>query len=586
MKPWKQFIFASIIALFGVVCITCDNNANDDDPRPASPEPMSEKTAMQYFTDEGITVGWNLGNTLDAVNSWSYKNPTAEEGCWGNPLANQTLFNGVKEQGFDIVRIPITWTGHIGSAPDYKVSPAKLRRVAEVAGYAKKAGLKAIINMHHDDGANHGGWLLLEEAAADQNSRAQITDKFERVWTQIAEYFKDFGDWLIFESMNEVHDVNWGWSLAFQSNPQLFIDIVNEWNQCFTDAVRSTGSNNAQRFLMYPSHASSPESILPDGSINTEKSGQYFKLPTDSSVGRQIVTFHYYDSSEASSNGTAIEWGTQEEKNAVDNLFGRAKKAFINNNIPVVIGEVARWRVSGINSDGSAMTQQQLTRAAETRLLWSDYVFTKAKQNGLVPVWWDNGVYKPAHEIDQFGLFNRNTGKPNSDENTEIINAITMYHSIISNNDDDGDDDGEDNGNAAWWKWVEDSANNLTLNFEEQQDGIVRITVSGTPSPDRWKAIVGYTNPAQILQQGKYYKYQFEMWTDSETRNVNVQYYGDDATDTYFDVYNQAVTTEHKTYEIISNVPHPKAKPAYLGFQCGDTVGVFYVKIISITEVQ
>jgi hypothetical protein len=31
-----------------------------------------------------------------------------------------------------------------------------------------------------------------------------------RVWTQIAERFKDKGDWLVFESLNELQDGGWG----------------------------------------------------------------------------------------------------------------------------------------------------------------------------------------------------------------------------------------------------------------------------------------------------------------------------------------------------------------------------------------
>ena len=427
----KKIIVTAIIAIFGIVVnfTACDNGTDPtgNDPRPSSPEPMSGKTAMQYFTDEGITTGWNLGNTLDAVNNWSYKSPIAEEGCWyNNPKANQAIFNGVKERGFNIVRIPVTWTGHIGPAPDYKLSQDRLRRVAEVAGYARKAGLKAIINLHHDDNENYGGWLMLGDAAASQDNLVQITDKFEKVWAQIAEYFKDYGDWLIFESMNEVHDEYWGWSQTFQNNPKLFIDIVNGWNQRFTDAVHSTGSNNTQRFLMYPSYGANPECTISDGKIYMAEPGQYFKLPTDSAgIGRQIVTFHYYDPSEFDDDyGVLANWGTQEEKKTVDDLFGKFKTEFIDKDILVVIGEMGRSRAF-VNPDGSKMTQQQLTTATESRLYWVDYVFTKAKQSGLVSLWWDNGVYKPEFEKDQFGLFNRNTGKPNSNESAAIINAIT-----------------------------------------------------------------------------------------------------------------------------------------------------------------
>jgi uncharacterized protein YjdB len=56
---------------------------SSSDIRPETPESMSGKTAMQYFTDNNIKVGWNLGNSLDAVIVPS----AAVETAWGNPRA-------------------------------------------------------------------------------------------------------------------------------------------------------------------------------------------------------------------------------------------------------------------------------------------------------------------------------------------------------------------------------------------------------------------------------------------------------------------------------------------------------------------
>jgi endoglucanase len=120
------------------------------------------------------------------------------------------LFNGVKESGFDIVRIPTTWIGHIGPAPDYKISEARLQRVAEVIGYAKTAGIKAmIINIHHDGNYTEpakGTWGFVDFAGAVNNTakKNEIQNQIGKVWTQIAEYFKNYGDYLIFETLNEV----------------------------------------------------------------------------------------------------------------------------------------------------------------------------------------------------------------------------------------------------------------------------------------------------------------------------------------------------------------------------------------------
>src|SRR5690349_15445591 len=47
-----------------------------------------------------IKVGWNLGNSLDAI---------CGETAWGNPATTQTLINAVKAAGFNAIRIPVSW---------------------------------------------------------------------------------------------------------------------------------------------------------------------------------------------------------------------------------------------------------------------------------------------------------------------------------------------------------------------------------------------------------------------------------------------------------------------------------------------
>jgi endoglucanase len=375
----------------------------------------SVNTALQYFKNEKINIGWNMGNSLDAVSS-----RMASETAWGNPLATQALFNGVKSLGYDIVRIPITWTGHIGAAPDYTLSQTRLRRVKTVVDYAHNAGLKVIINIHHDDSPSNNGWLMIGDAAKGGNAKSQITERYGKLWTQVAEQFKDYGEWLIFESMNEPQDGGWGWSDSFKSNPRTQMNILNEWNQLFTDNVRNTGGNNAVRFLMYPSYASNPEAILPDGQYEGGAGGVggMFKLPKDSAgTGKQIVTFHYYEPFNFAHNGEVPGWeGINGGRINANNLFARFKRAFIDKNIPVVIGEMGPIRYKYSNENTAA--------AKANRITWVNYVFGKAKEYGLVPIHWDNGVYRAANAGDQFGIINRSTGQPNSDESRDLIEAM------------------------------------------------------------------------------------------------------------------------------------------------------------------
>jgi len=364
-------------------------------------EPMGDKTAFDYFQDEKLLAGWNIGNTLDAYNSGR-----ASETGWGNPKINQALLDGVKQAGFNLVRIPITWMGYIGSAPDYHISEDYLERVAQVVEMAHNAGLKAIINLHHDgstvDGGRDNGWLSINKARASTEGYNEVTNKFVRVWKQIATYFKNYGDWLIFESMNEIHDGNWG-SRGVEG-PQS--DIINDWNRYFTQVVRGTGANNKTRYVVIPSYSANPRHAL----------AGYFWLPPDSAPNKQIVSFHYYDPYEFGIGGTRAEWGSTSDKNKVANDFAPFKSKYIDNKIPVIIGECGAVK----QLYPSDKTKED--KARQSRLDYISWIFSKAKENGLVPIYWDNGATSGNGE--KFGLFDRRTGQPNSADSSAIIDAM------------------------------------------------------------------------------------------------------------------------------------------------------------------
>ena len=367
-------------------------------------EAAGGKTAFSYFHDEKIFVGWNLGNTLD-----SWRDGIGGETTWGNPYVNQDLMNGVKAAGYNIIRIPVTWMGSIGRQPDHIITPSRLERVAEVVDMAHKAGLKAIINLHHDgstpEQGKSDGWLLISKASRNENEYNRITHQFARMWDQIAAYFQNYGDWLMFESMNEIHDGGWGWSDDFKMFPGKQLDIINKWNQIFLDRVRMTGGNNKTRYLIIPAYCTIPKQTLADT----------FILPKDTVSDKLIVTFHYYDPYEFGILGSRASWGTLEEKLKIDNDFAPFKTHFIDKNIPVIIGECGA--VLQLSSDKN--------REAQARQSRSDYiahVFSAAKRYHLVPIYWDNGVTSGNGE--KFGLFDRRTGKPNSPDSEALIKMM------------------------------------------------------------------------------------------------------------------------------------------------------------------
>ena len=313
--------------------------------------------------------GWNMGNHMDAI-----ANGIAAETVWGNSKCTQTTFDKLKAAGFKAVRICTTWQGHIGDAPAYRLEDKWLDRVAEIVGYAEKAGLVAIVNTHHDETY----WLDIAKAYNNSANNEKVKDEIFCVWTQIAQRFADKGEWLVFESFNEIQDGGWGWSSAFQANPEPQYKTLNGWNQVFVDAVRNTGGENATRWLGIPGYAASPGFTIAG-----------LALPTDyTSANRLMVAVHDYDPYNYTlSDPLVAQWGhtadpakrcsDKDEENVVT-VFNQLKEAYLDKGIPVYLGEMGCSR----HSDADFPYQKY----------YMEY-FCKAAADRLLPMYvWDNGA--------------------------------------------------------------------------------------------------------------------------------------------------------------------------------------------------
>uniref|UniRef100_UPI003FEE51BE cellulase family glycosylhydrolase n=1 Tax=Prevotella sp. TaxID=59823 RepID=UPI003FEE51BE len=156
------------------------------------------KTAMDIAAL--MYPGWNLGNTMEAGNSANnWKNAgIGSETLWQSAKTTQQLIDLVKASGFKSVRIPCSWVmGHITDAEACTIDADWLARVHEVVDYCIKNDLYVIINQHWD-----GGWIEHDglTAATDVDAtKAKLT----KIWTQIANSFKNYDERLIFAGMNE-----------------------------------------------------------------------------------------------------------------------------------------------------------------------------------------------------------------------------------------------------------------------------------------------------------------------------------------------------------------------------------------------
>ena len=282
--------------------------------------------------------GINLGNTLEACdNNVGIKTntPLSYETHWGQPKTTQAMIDGMKAAGFDTIRIPVAWmtnATHLYEG-DYTIDADYMDRVEEVVRYARKAGMYVIVNDHWD-----GGWYGMFGSESAE-TRALAMEAYKGMWQQIAERFRDYSDYLIFESANEELGTR------FDENSPLYCSdsvvtylndderyaLTNEINQTFVDVVRSTGGNNATRFLLIAGYGTNIDQTCDDR----------FQMPKDTAVSKLMVSVHYYDPWSycgASSAVSATKWGKVSDYEYLDQQLAKMTK-FTEAGYGVVIGE-------------------------------------------------------------------------------------------------------------------------------------------------------------------------------------------------------------------------------------------------------
>jgi len=338
-----------------------------------------------------MKIGWNLGNTLEGHN-----NMTPSETSWQSTVTTQALMNGVAARGFGAVRIPVTWGTKIGPAPNYTIDEAWLNRVAEVVGYVCNAGMKAIINIHHD-GADSSHWLSVKTADLTGANKTAIDAKFTAVWRQIAVKFKGTGNMLLFEGFNELHDGSWGNGSTAQRTR------INDLNQIFVNTVRAVGGKNSDRFLVIHGWVTRPSVTVSS-----------LVMPADSASDRLIVGIHFYDPYDFAGSAKQKVWGDKalpgngaNEKNVRD-TFDSVKNKFVANGIPVIIGEYG-----AVNQSGDAFAY---------RKYYMEYVTKYAHDCGFIPFYWDNNGFGSGAE--KFGLLRRTNGTAYDSGAAEILSVM------------------------------------------------------------------------------------------------------------------------------------------------------------------
>jgi len=343
-----------------------------------------------------LIPGWNLGNTLEATDTWTTPGVAIPcETCWSNPMATQLLIDSVKAAGFHSVRIPVAWSLFSNSST-YTIDAAWMARVTEVVNYVLNSGMYAVVNIHYD-----GGWM--EPTYAKQ---AYVNKRLGAMWRQIAINFRDYNDHLLFAGTNEVMVKG-----DYGTPTYEYYTVQNSFNQTFVDTVRATGGRNSYRYLLVQGFNTNIDHAYNYMVIPTDK------VPSDETSKRLMIETHYYDPYNFTAdekNTTITQWGANAtnasltagwaDEDWADAEMSKMKSKFYDAGYGVVMGEYGA-------------VYRTLSGYAAYRLDWMEYVTEAMVKRGIVPMYWDNGPITN----NAFGLFNRNTGE---EVYTEIIDAI------------------------------------------------------------------------------------------------------------------------------------------------------------------
>jgi len=340
-----------------------DGSAAPVPPTPAAPENPEPPTGEEFRSPQEIVndikVGWNLGNTLDSYDTG--KTGLDTETGWGNLRTTPEMIKGVRDVGFNAIRIPVTWSEHMTGS---NIDSEWMDRVQEVVDYAYDLDMYVLLDMHHDDYI----WFTPSEEKYNE-----CCEKLMGIWAQIADRFRNYGDRLLFEGMNEPRTI--GSANEWMGGTSAERAVVNRYAQDFVNTVRASGGNNTQRNLIVTTYGASAEEVATKDVI----------IPNDPHI---ILSLHYYAPWKFS-NGQSTSFGSS-EKAELSARFAAIKNRFSGTGVPVLITEFGC--VAGAGD--------------ETRAEYYKHYISTAKANGMKCFVWDNGTLTGK---DSFGIYNRGT---------------------------------------------------------------------------------------------------------------------------------------------------------------------------------
>jgi endoglucanase len=129
--------------------------------------------------------------------------------------------------------------------------------------------------------------------------------------------------------------------------------------------------------------------IPPYAASSDPKTWSKFIVPKDDKVIVSIHAYVPYNFALNKTGGSSWNKDNSEDTIQIDNMMNNIDNSFVRKGVPVIIGEFGAVNKNNINE----------------RIAWSEYYVKKAKEKGIVCIWWDNGAFNG--QGDNLGLLNR-----------------------------------------------------------------------------------------------------------------------------------------------------------------------------------
>ena len=336
-----------------------------------------QKSAIEIVNEMGF--GYNLANSFDCYNnSIEINTPNEQITLLGNPIPTQKMINNIKKNGFKTIRFPVTWANFIDNLGN--VNLQWMIRVKEVVKWIISKNIYCILNIYHD--SDSGNWIY-----GELNGK----DKYFNLWKQIAEEFKDFDEYLLFESMNKPNFIDNYWN--FQH------DIYYNFTQGFIDILRKSGGFNSQRLLIISGY-------------------QYLEplpFPLNDPANKLAVSFNYYEPLWFTSDDSLYyyEWGSESEYKTLFSDFEKLKEYYIDKGIPIILSEIG------------VKTQQNKNMLSIREYLYTLFSLS-LDSNGLISCLWDTSNQK----FGDMNYYDRETDNWYDDKIRDIFYKLSKNNNL------------------------------------------------------------------------------------------------------------------------------------------------------------